>query len=214
MDKKYIFNNSLNIYEYGSVVYGCNSINSDKDYIVISDIIGDAQISVGNEDFNIYSTKTFQEKLNNNDISALECMFLDKKHILKETIKFDFEINKENLKESLGKLSSNSYAKCHKKLTVEKDLNPYVAKKSLWHAFRIIMFGIQILETGKINDYTCANVLRDRILEMPDNWDNIKFVFKPEFNELKTKWRLAFKEENIEHPDLSSSNLDEETEIR
>ncbi len=202
MDKQYIFDNSDNIYRFGSIVYGTNTKDSDEDFIVVSDIIEDVQIHIGNQDYNIYSSKTFQEKLNNNEIDALECMFLDKQFVLKENKKFNFKINLEKLKNSVGELSSNSYAKCHKKLTVDKDYNPYIAKKSLWHAFRVVMFGMQIAETGKIYDYTCSNKIKTRIMEMPDNWDNIKFVFKPEFNELKTNWRIALKESRIETNDL------------
>lgn len=202
MDRQYLFDNSTNIYMYGSCVYGTNTVKSDKDYIVVSDIITDKHIQIENEEFNVYSSQKFQEKLDKNEIDVLECMFLDKKFILKEEKKFSFEINKDALKNSIGKTSSNSYVKCHKKLTVEKDYNPYIGKKSLWHSLRIIMFGIQIAKTGKIYDYTQANKYYKDILEMPDSWENIKFVYQPIYNTLKTKWRLSL---NI---DNSKENID------
>lgn len=201
MDRQYIFDNSTNIYMYGSYVYGTNTSKSDKDYIVVSDVIKDEHIQIGNEEFNIYSSEKFQEKLDKNEIDALECMFLDKKFILKEDIKFPFEINKEKLKESIGKTSSNSFVKCHKKLTVEKDYNPYIGKKSLWHSLRIVMFGTQIAKTGKIYDYAQANKYYNEIMQMPDFWENIKFAYQPVYNNLKSAWRLSlnkeYKEEDI-----------------
>ena len=199
MNMEEIIANSNNVYMFGSSVYGNKTNISDTDFIVVSDYYGDTAIHIDNNDFNIYSVKTFQEKLDNNDIQALECMFLDEKYIIKENIKFDFKIDYEKLKESVGKISSNSFVKCNKKLTVEKDYNPYIGKKSLWHSFRILMFGIQIVKYNKIIDYKEANYLFNKIMSMPDDWEEIKKEFKPKYNELKTKWRLELKEKVQNH---------------
>ena len=56
------------------------------------------------------------------------------------------------------------------------------------------MFGIQIVKYNKIIDYKEANYLFDKIMSMPDDWEEIKKEFKPKYNELKTKWRLELKE--------------------
>ncbi len=80
--------------------------------------------------------------------------------------------------------------KCKKKLTVEKDYNPYIGKKSLWHSFRILMFGIQMLETGKIYDYSCANFLYDEIVNNPENdWNYYKEKYQKLYNSYKSKFR-------------------------
>lgn len=42
------------------------------------------------------------------------------------------------------------------------------AKKSVYHALRILGFGLQLAETGRIMDYSAHNRLRESILYAPD----------------------------------------------
>jgi predicted nucleotidyltransferase len=68
----------------------------------------------------------------------------------------------------------------------------YIAKKSLWHSFRIIYFGIQLATTGKIINYSEANYLYDDIvLNSSNDVEYYKQIFLKSHNELMTKFRLV-----------------------
>lgn len=190
---------ALNIYEYGSVVYGTYiEGKSDKDYIVIVPddyILNVDQVEHNNCHYNIFHAHQWQEKLNNNEVDAIEIYFLPKRHVVKETIFFNTEIVPSKIREQFSRTASNSWVKCKKKLIIENSFNPRVGKKSLWHSLRIIEFGTQILLTGKINNYGCMNHLYDSIVNNEhDDWEYYQHYFQPIYNAKKTKFRLAEKE--------------------
>lgn len=189
---------ALNIYEYGSIVYGTYvEGKSDRDYIVIvpDDYKIDVdQIENNNCHYNIFHKTTWQEKLNNNEVDAMEIYFLPKRHVIKETVYFKTEIVHSKIREQFSRTASNSWVKCKKKLIVEDSFNPRVGKKSLWHSLRIIEFGTQILLTGKINNYECANHLYDSIVNNEHNdWEYYQHYYQPIYNTKKTIFRLAEK---------------------
>lgn len=189
---------ALNIYEYGSIVYGTYvEGQSDRDYIVIvpNDYhIDEDQIELNNCHYNIFHESTWQGKLNNNEVDAIEVYFMPKRHVVKETVYFKTEIVHSKIREQFSKTASNSWVKCKKKLIVEESFNPRVGKKSLWHSLRIIEFGTQILLTGKINDYSCMNHLYDAIVNNKrDDWEYYQHYFQPIYNAKKTKFRASEK---------------------
>ena len=174
---------ALNIYEYGSIVYGTYlEGTSDRDYIVIvpDDYVIDVeQIEHDNCHYNIFHATTWQEKLNNNEVDAMEIYFMPKRHVVKETVYFKTNIVHSKIREQFSRTASNSWVKCKKKLIVEDSFNPRVGKKSLWHSLRIIEFGTQILLTGKINDYSCMNHLYDAIVNNKrDDWEYYQHYFQ------------------------------------
>ena len=63
---------------------------------------------------------------------------------------------------------------------IKKDKNIYIAKKSLFHSFRIIDFGTQIAKNGRITDYGSTNhiwfEIRDKYLEL-ENWSKNKIIY-------------------------------------
>lgn len=191
-----IINNALNIYEYGSIVYGTYiDGKSDKDYIVIvpDDYAVDIdQIEYDNCHYNIFHALEWQHKLDNNEVDAMEVYFLDKKHVIKERIVFQTNIVPSKIREQFSRTASNSFVKCKKKLIVPQDFHPRIAKKSLWHSLRIINFGIQILTMNTIEDYSSMNYLYDEIVNNTINeWEFYQQKYKPIYNQLKTKFRLT-----------------------
>ena len=189
---------ALNIYEYGSIVYGTYvEGKSDRDYIVIvpDDYNIDVdQVEDNNCHYNIFHKTTWQEKLNNNEVDAMEIYFLPYKHVIKETVYFETKIVPAKIREQFSRTASNSWVKCKKKLVVEDSFNPRVGKKSLWHSLRIIEFGIQILRTGKINNYGCVNHLYDPIVNNTHNdWEHYQHYYQPIYNAKKSMFRLAEK---------------------
>lgn len=171
----------LNIYPYGSQVYGNAKENSDHDYIIVykrsllpSGAFKDNAIS--SQDRNIqgicYSRGGFIDAINNYQMSALECIFLPEDMIVKNT--FKFKMNKYVEKEFISKVISLASASWHNAQLSFKDDNFEYVKKNIYHAIRIIDFAIQIKNEGKIVDYTSTNSIKKLIYSTPFDCDSGK----------------------------------------
>ncbi len=187
---------------YGSYVYGTNHHQSDIDLIIISDIddidFFKKHIQSNQEiDIHLFNKDYFQTLLKKQEINALETLMLKDDKILKSSDDFVdikkifFEqawLDKEMLRSSISQKASNSWVKGKKKFLVEKDFNPYIGKKSIWHAFRMLEFGTQIAREGYIYDYSAENSRLNEILEC-ENWNEIEERFKLKFNEKNSEFR-------------------------
>jgi predicted nucleotidyltransferase len=177
------------IFCYGSWVYGTFNQNSDRDFIVITDEVS-GQYSDNLLNVTFYTKEEFQQRIWNHEPSALETYFLPKEMILKKTNNYLFLLDKSKLRIQFSSKSSNSFVKCKKKLTIEKDYDPYVGKKSLFHSFRILMFGIQIAKFGRIVDYSQANPLLKEIMRIND-WSELFRKYKSSYNNLSSDFRIV-----------------------
>lgn len=183
----------VNAYPYGSRVYKTNSEQSDYDFIIVcnSQVREFALSSFDNKiNIHLYSVADFQEQLDNHKISAMECIFLPKDLLLKSNHNFSFKLSKDKLRASISEKASHSWVKAKKKLEIEKDRNIYIAKKSLFHSFRIIDFGTQIASQNKIVDYSSSNYLWKEIIENDsEEWDDYKNKYQDLFNAKMTDFR-------------------------
>jgi predicted nucleotidyltransferase len=174
-------------YPYGSRVYGTFNDCSDYDFIFIVVHKNYEQFSDNRININFYTIEEHIKRLDDHEISALECQFLES-GILKQNMKFRFKLDIAKLRHSLSAKSSNSWVKCKKKLTVVVDYDLSIGRKSMFHAFRIIDFGVQIAKTGKINDYASSNELHKEIFDEYD-WEGLFDKFKIRYNNLLTIFR-------------------------
>lgn len=185
----------LKTYKYGSRVYKCNNMYSDYDYITIVESDDENlyySVEIGNTNIKVYSELHFIKLIKEHKVHILECIFQDEND---KYLKY-FELNKENLRRSFSSIASNSYVKCKKKL---KQQDTYIGLKSLFHSLRILNFGIQIARYGKIVDYTSANIYRQMIFEIGDNWEELDGKFKPLYNSMKSLFKkLAPLESELE----------------
>jgi predicted nucleotidyltransferase len=143
------------MYVFGSHLFGTNKYNSDIDVIVITtDDYGrcDENILVDNYDLNFYSETKWVDMCVKNHINTLEVSSIpyDSPYIIKHTRDFTVNVDLIKLRQAISAIVSNSWSKANKKLNVKKDFAPFIAKKSLWHCFRMLMFGIQVCEYGRI----------------------------------------------------------------
>ena len=180
--------NVINAYCYGSRVYGTATKNSDYDFIFVVKKRDNEQFSDNLININFFTDEGHQQRLDEHEISALECQFLSPEFILKETKKYKFNFDVAKLRHSLSRKSSNSWVKCKKKLTVEKDYDLNVGRKSMFHAFRIMDYGFQLATEQKIYNYQSCNPLYHEIMSRY-NWDELFDTFKKDYNE----WCSRFK---------------------
>ncbi len=183
------------LYPYGSRVYGTAQADSDWDFIAIHPDAGKGEMEDdGLINLKVMSPEHFQSLLNQHNISTLECFFLPPEDILvKPTEKWKWTLNPSKLRGSISKKASNSWVKAKKKL-----IEPYEwaegenkrGRKSLFHSFRILMYGIQIAKDGGIHNYEEANWIFEDIMTDPsDDWENYYNKWKSKHNELSTEFR-------------------------
>jgi hypothetical protein len=170
----------LNIYPYGSHVYGNNTKLSDYDYIIVykksflpSGAFKDNAISSFDRKIQgtCYSKSGFIDAINNYQMPALECIYLSDDKIVKHTM--PFKMNKFIENDFCKKVISLASSSWHNAVLSYKDDNTDFVMKNIYHALRILDFGIQIKEHGKIIDYSKLNNLKIEIYTgycKPKNW--------------------------------------------
>jgi predicted nucleotidyltransferase len=196
--KDYILQNAINIYCFGSYVYETNTKTSDKDFIVIMPN-GEypEQFHIDNEDYNIFTEKEWLDMVEKQSIEVLESSFLQSEFIIKKTKDYPLKLNYDLIRKTISSTSSNSFVKCKKKLTIEKDYNPYIGKKSLWHTLRLLLFGIELMNFDKIYDYHIANEYYDDIVNNENNdWEYYKNKYQPIYNKLHSEFKKAHLSKN------------------
>jgi predicted nucleotidyltransferase len=169
------------VYRYGSRVYGTQRPDSDYDYVVVYRQPEERkQFSDNRLDLTLLSPEAFERRLQHHEVMPLECIFLPTEHQLRTTSFFRFALNKSLLYERWVEKAEKSLEMARKKLSQASD-HP-VGLSSLFHAFRILRFGIQIAEAGRIADYGAANDDRALIGEdLGEDWE----AFRQEFESLK-----------------------------
>lgn len=179
----------FNVYIFGSRVYGTSSNGSDWDIIMVANnSVESTEIRRGLYNIHVYTPDKFKADLDWHRINNLECIYAPDWAKLKETIKYDdFKIEPAKLRHAISHISSNSWVKCKKKLTVANDYHTGI--KSLFHSIRIPMFGSQIMQHGKITDFSCANFIWNKLKKDRWNWERIEDEFKLLHNSVLTEFR-------------------------
>jgi hypothetical protein len=174
-----------NIYPYGSHVYGNAGEDSDSDYIIVfkQSILPSGAFkdnAKSSDDYEIqgtcYSRGGFIDAINNYQMSVLEAIFLPDEMIVKKT--FNFKMNKFEEKQFSKKVITLASASWHNAVLSYKDDNFEYVDKNIYHALRILDFGYQIKEHGKIVDYGSCNELKKKIynneeINKPKDWHNL-----------------------------------------
>jgi hypothetical protein len=186
----------LAVFPYGSRVYGTATESSDYDFImVLNNDLGEEQLRIDVNgtfmDFNLYSREIFNKMANEHEISALECLSIGNEwRVYDDNSGLELpSIHLPTLRKSISAKANNSWVKCKKKLTVEEG-EELIGKKSLYHSFRIVKFGIQLATHGRIVDAReCGKDFFEEIINGPDDWEYYEEKYKQAHNELMTEFR-------------------------
>lgn len=179
-------NNVVSLYHYGSRVYGNYTDKSDWDFICVVKDKPNEQFSDNLININFYTIESHTQRLLNHEISALETLWIDPIYTDRH---WSWELNLKRLRKSLSAKSSNSWVKAKKKLTVEKDYDSKVGKKSLWHSIRIFDFGYQIATEGKIVNYGSCNDIYFDIMYNYHDWETLFNRYKNVYNGYRSKFK-------------------------
>jgi hypothetical protein len=196
--------NVLNVYPYGSRIYRTNTPTSDYDFVVVCKTVVTESDRLDSKDnpisITIYSQESFQNKVNENKISLLECVFCPEEKILKQSAKPNFKLDKAKLRVSISEKCSKDWNQAKKRFSDSQGINPvtgekytrkvYEGKKSLFHCFRMIDFGTQIINGGKISNFASCNDLWEEIYTNPsEDWEDYKTLYHDLFNARMTEFR-------------------------
>ena len=182
----------LNIYLFGSRVYGNASNNSDWDVIMIAKT-SSPETEIKTDKFNIHilTADRFQDSLDQHNIRSIECVMAPDWAKLQEVHSFKFNLIQNRLRHSVSHMNSNSWVKAKKKIN-QGDY--YIGVKSLWHSIRIVMYGIQIAKSGHIADWQCANDIWKELSSKKWTWTELDERFRKINNSLLSEFRtLAIK---------------------
>lgn len=160
----------LNIYPYGSRVYGTDDEYSDSDYIIVykSSLLPSGSFrdnAISSDDGEIqgtcYSRGGFIDAINKYEMSALECVFLPEDKVIQR--KMLFGVSKYYEPEFIKNVISKASSSWHFAVLSQKDENFEYAMKNVFHALRILDFGIQIKKNKRIIDYSSMNEIKKKI---------------------------------------------------
>jgi len=186
-DFGYQDHNILACFPYGSRVYGTNNQDSDHDFILVLKNVATESDRLDSKhnpiSITTYSEAAFKERIDNHKIFALECIFCPKDLVLKNTLNFNFKLNKSALRHSISEKCSQDWNQARKRFSDSQGINPvtgeryirkvYEGKKSLFHCFRMLDFATQIVETGKINNFdSCNDLWMDLYTDPSEDWDH------------------------------------------
>ena len=188
-------NEIVNVYPYGSRVYGTADEFSDHDYVLVykrgllpSGAFKDNAKSSTDRKIQgtCYSRGGFIDAINRYDITALECVLLPKELVVQEKMKFG--ITKYNEREMANCLVAKASSSWHFARLAYDDGNTESCIKNTWHAIRILDFGIQIKLTGTIN-YSSTNELRKEMFSNystfdPRDYDKMFLRFSDELKKI------------------------------
>jgi hypothetical protein len=180
----------LAVYPYGSHIYGTADEKSDRDYILVSKgstlkngAFRNNAISSPDYDIQavIYSRSGFQDAINNYEIGALECLSLKPEQALMS--KWPFKIQKWSNQDMIKKIITKASDSWHLASLQVKDDDcfTYLPRKGVFHALRILSFGLQLKAEQRIYDFSECNDIKSLIDEddfsqkiIPKQWFNMR----------------------------------------
>jgi len=176
-----------NIYCFGSRVYDTTSVDSDWDFIMVANTsTTNQEIKSGRFNIHVQTEDQFLKNLKEHHSSTVEAFFTPSHFRIKEEVNFNWSPSIPSLRHSFSHISSNSWVKCKKKI---EQGDYYIGVKSLFHSLRIPMFGIQIIETGRIYNFSEANFIYNKIMSKNWTWEELDSEFKPLRNSILSKFR-------------------------
>lgn len=188
-----------NIYLFGSQVYGTQREDSDYDFIVVAcSMLAKQEIRHENYNIHIHTPDIFLEGLKEYQMQYLECIYAPPfAKIMEKMVQPDknFSLKLEMLKYKGMGQSFNAFHKAKDRII---DGEIYRGVKSLWHSIRILDFFKQIIEKGKIEDFTSSNYLWKMILEDLENGhdeggDDDWIYYKEKYLPIKIEFENFFK---------------------
>jgi predicted nucleotidyltransferase len=194
----------LNMYVYGSHIYGYATPMSDFDIIIVTDYPDDPYTKITNmktpkHDFTLhkdpdgeydvvmYNLENYKKLLQINVFYIVECLFVPDRFKIKNTMDLreyylEHAFNPRRLLASLyfENRISNTIAKYNMESNRKKALRNY------FHMFRYCVFGYQLLTTRSISDFKSGNIYYEKIMNHMDDKIDYRGLCKSHSEEYDT----------------------------
>lgn len=185
----------LAIFPYGSRVYGTANASSDHDYIIVMKrgVLSNGAFrnnAISNNDRSIqgvvYSRGGFIDAINNYEIGALECLSLDSKDVIIKKWPFKVSVwDEDRMVKKVILKASNSRHTADQQC---KNGNKIIGRRGMFHALRILNFGLQLKEHQKIIDFGACNKMYEEMKKVKeDDFDTRDYY--GEFDDLLERLR-------------------------
>ena len=179
---------------FGSQVYGNQHEDSDYDFIVVAaNLLAKQEIRVDDANIHIHTPDVFLAGLKEYQLNYLECIYAPPFAKLQEKMvqpDKNFILKPDMLKYKGMGHSFNAFHKAKEKMN---EGDTWRGVKSLWHSIRILQFFDQILEHGKIIDFSSANDIWNMILEDYDNDEEEWIFYKEKYLPIKINFENKLK---------------------
>ena len=163
------------LYVHGSTIFANQPCPHDLDLIAVIDDAKqevpqdspDSQFTLGRCEVSVYERRCFFEKLHAMDLTMITCLSTPKRFVLKELQDErlrNFELDLRLLEESVTSYAEYTWLKAQRVLNDWKD--PYKSSKNAYFVFRVLEFGCQLADHGRIVDLKAANHMWDVIKEL------------------------------------------------
>jgi hypothetical protein len=185
----------LAIFPYGSQVYGTAGVDSDHDFIIVmkSALLDSGAFrdnAISNEDKSIqgvvYSRGGFIDAINNYEIGALECLSLPEDKVIFK--KWPFKVNVWNEYTMIKAIISKASSSRHNADQQSKNGNKTIGRRAMFHALRILNFGLQLKEHQKIVDFGVCNKMYEEMKKVKEGDFDTRDYYK-KFDSLIKKLR-------------------------
>lgn len=181
----------LNVYQFGSRVYGTSTEQSDWDFLIVTDLEEELEEHLSQGDVNaaLYDRTTFARLLDANQVWALESQYLPPSAVWKEDLDLRgaFRIDPALLRESTCTEAGFAWNKARRVMEKEGDL--YRGKKNIFHALRFLLYGAQLARDGRISDYAAANnYLAELRARSETDWRTYRAAYEGEYRRLRKEF--------------------------
>eukprot|EP00435_Cladocopium_sp_Y103_P050681 s321_g15.t1 len=219
--------NCVGLYMHGSTIF-LNHQPNDLDLIAIVDgakrLIDpntkESQFILGRCEVSVYTREFFLDRLEAMDMTMLTCLSTPARFIIKgledDRVR-NFQLKLDVLEEQTASYADYTWLKSHRLLDRTKVL--YKACKNTYFSFRLLDFGCQLVETGRIPDlaaangiYDCAKQIWELLQIQPGDWDVVEAVFGHHFEMMRKKFQLSMEAAKLGRVELPQEPQPEDTE--
>jgi hypothetical protein len=174
------------IYTFGSRVYGTYNESSDWDFVVVANTPDtNREINWFNLNIHLMTVDQYLQHLKEHRSFAVECFYAPKEFRLQELSRFVWQPNKKSLIHSFTHISNSAWDS----FNARYEDNYQSALKCVFHSLRVPHFGIQILKSGKIENFKECNHFFEKL--QSKNWTKEEIV--SEFSEYREQVLYNFK---------------------
>lgn len=171
-------------FPFGSKIYKTDNYRSDYDFMVVvnNNLLKEDRKKIDNINLVLYGENHFLSEVKRHRMSILECLFLPKDLIIKDSKLYsNVKVNLTSLRLYVKEKSIDDLNRAEKAFFEE---NPNFIK-SIFHAIRTLDFANQIIEYGKIKNYSSCNHIWEHLNNCQfDNWEDYNEIFGQKFDDL------------------------------